>query len=127
MAEGGRLTSLRNDSKLEVQNGTLGIVERIDVGHMVVRLDASEPRTIALSVADYPHIDHGYAATSYTAQGLTAERAQVLATPHFDQHGAYPGLGAEGPDHQGRDVEPYGRTHPFSLPHCLGRIFLSPN
>jgi hypothetical protein len=38
-----------------------------------------------------------------------------------------PGLGAQRPELHGRDVEPYGRTRPFSLPHCLGRIILLPN
>jgi ATP-dependent exoDNAse (exonuclease V) alpha subunit len=38
------------------------------------------------------HIDHGYAATVHKLQGVTMNRAHVLATPHMDRHAAYVGL-----------------------------------
>src|SRR5690606_3465811 len=41
---------------------------------------------------DYADIDHGYAATIHKAQGMTVERAHVLATPGMDRHAAYVAL-----------------------------------
>jgi Ti-type conjugative transfer relaxase TraA len=120
MAEGERVTFLRNDRQLDVQNGTLGTVERIDGEHMLVRLDGAEQRSVAFSVADYPDIDHGYAATVHKAQGLTVERAHVLATPHFDQHTAYVALTRHRDDvhlHYGED----DFATPQRLEQSLGR------
>jgi Ti-type conjugative transfer relaxase TraA len=101
-AAGDRLYFLRNERSLGVKNGTLGIVERIGgsasgKGHapgqgdrLAVRLD--DGRTVGFDVKDYAHIDHGYAATVHKSQGVTVDRAHVLATSHMDRHAAYVGL-----------------------------------
>jgi hypothetical protein len=47
---------------------------------------------VTFYLRDYAHIDHGYAATIHKAQGVTVDRAHVLATPHMDRHAAYVGL-----------------------------------
>jgi hypothetical protein len=57
---------------------------------MAVRTD--DGRSVAFDTKDYAHIDHGYAATIHKAQGMTVDRAHVLATPGMDSHGAYVGL-----------------------------------
>jgi ATP-dependent exoDNAse (exonuclease V) alpha subunit len=54
---------------------------------MAVRTD--DGRNVAFDTKDYAHIDHGYAATIHKAQGMTVDRAHVLATPGMDSHGAY--------------------------------------
>ncbi len=41
---------------------------------------------------DYGHVDHGYAATVHKAQGMTVDRAHVLASGMLDRHGAYVAL-----------------------------------
>jgi len=57
---------------------------------MRVRLDDDAEKRIDL--AEYGHIDHGYAATVHKAQGATVERTFVLATPGMDAHLSYVAL-----------------------------------
>src|SRR3546814_11871503 len=81
---------LKNVRGLGVKNGTLGQVERVSPDSMAVRLD--DGRRIAFDLKDYAHIDHGYAATIHKSQGVTVDKAHVLATPGMDRHLAYVAL-----------------------------------
>ena len=47
---------------------------------------------VRVDVADYPHLDHGYAATVHKAQGSTVDRSFVLASTYFDRHVTYVAL-----------------------------------
>jgi len=80
-----------------VKNGTLGRVMAVAAGGewLTVRLDGPEGkagRDVTFSLRDYAHLDHGYAATIHKAQGVTVDRAHVLASPHMDRHAAYVAL-----------------------------------
>jgi Ti-type conjugative transfer relaxase TraA len=86
-ASGDRIMFLRNERGLEVKNGTLGTVEKVSQQGMTVRTD--DGRSVAFDTKDYRDFDHGYAATIHKAQGMTVDRAHVLATPGMDRHGAY--------------------------------------
>ncbi|GAA4770860.1 Ti-type conjugative transfer relaxase TraA [Stakelama sediminis] len=86
-ASGDRIMFLRNERSLEVKNGTLGTVEHVSESSMVVRTD--DGRSVVFDIKDYRDLDHGYAATIHKAQGMTVDRAHVLATPGMDRHGAY--------------------------------------
>jgi len=94
-AAGDRLMFERNERALgagpdgrggvAVKNGTLGTVEGIEAGgRLTVRLDGAgadgSARRVTFSVRDYGHVDHGYAATIHKAQGVTVDRAHVLAS-----------------------------------------------
>jgi len=89
-ATGDRIMFLRNERGMGVKNGTLGIIERVSPEGMAVRLD--DGRGVAFDTKDYAHVDHGYAATFHKSQGVTVDRAHVLATPGMDRHSAYVGM-----------------------------------
>src|SRR5271166_4986545 len=96
-AVGDRIYFLRNERGLGVKNGTLGTITAIDGAgegaQLTVRLDRDgEAAGVVFGLAEYAHIDHGYAATIHKAQSVTVERAHVLATPGMDRHLAYVAL-----------------------------------
>ncbi|MCP3736259.1 Ti-type conjugative transfer relaxase TraA [Sphingomonas sp. RP10(2022)] len=103
-ASGDRLMFLRNERSLGVKNGTLGTIEQVTPEGMTVRLDGG--RQVAFDAKDYAHVDHGYAATFHKSQGVTVDRAHILATPGMDRHSAYVGMSRHRDNvqlHYGRD------------------------
>ncbi len=142
MAAGDRLIFLRNERGLgagpdgrggvAVKNGTLGTVLAVEAGgeRLTVQLDTpsgsgapgqgSGGQVATFYLRDYAHIDHGYAATIHKAQGVTVDRAHVLASPHMDRHAAYVALTRHRDGvslHYGRDAFADGRQ----LARTLGR------
>ena len=89
-AIGDRVMFLKNERGLGVKNGTLGTVEEVTPQRLAARLD--DGRQVALDLKDYTQVDHGYAATFHKAQGVTVDRAHVLATPGMDRHATYVAL-----------------------------------
>lgn len=109
-AAGDRIMFLRNERSMGVKNGTLGTLEQVSEGRMAVRLDGGT--RVAFDLKDYAHVDHGYAATIHKSQGVTVDRAHVLATPGMDRHGAYVALSRHRDGvqlHYGRDDFAYQR------------------
>jgi Ti-type conjugative transfer relaxase TraA len=103
-ASGDRVMFLQNERGLGVKNGTLGTIDQVSAQSMTVQTD--DGRSVRLDLRDYNRIDHGYAATIHKAQGMTVDRAHVLATPGMDAHGSYVALSRhrDGVDlHYGRD------------------------
>lgn len=89
-ASGDRVMFLRNERSLGVKNGTLGEVLAVDQSMMNVQLDGG--RSVAFELKDYNHLDHGYASTIHKSQGVTVDRAHVLASAHMDRHATYVAL-----------------------------------
>ncbi|WP_339710372.1 Ti-type conjugative transfer relaxase TraA [uncultured Sphingosinicella sp.] len=89
-ARGDRVMFLRNEKSIGVKNGSLGRVESVTQARMAIMLD--DGRSISFDTKLYTDIDHGYAATIHKAQGVTVDRAYVLATGGMDRHGAYVAL-----------------------------------
>ena len=89
-ASGDRIMFLRNERSLGVKNGSLGTIESVTATRAAVLMD--DGRSVAFDAKDYADIDHGYAATIHKAQGVTVDRAHVLATPGLDRHAAYVAL-----------------------------------
>ena len=92
-AAGDRLLFRENNRDLGVKNGMLSTVERAGVGQLEVRLDNAQGpgqgRRVAVSIADYAAVDHGYATTIHKAQGATVDRTYVLASGTMDRHLTY--------------------------------------
>jgi ATP-dependent exoDNAse (exonuclease V) alpha subunit len=75
---GDKIQFTAPDKSLGVANRDLAIVESISPdGHISARLDNG--RHIEFDAAAHRHFDHGYAVTSHSAQGLTAERVLINA------------------------------------------------
>jgi Ti-type conjugative transfer relaxase TraA len=103
-ASGDRVMFLQNERGLGVKNGTLGTIEQVSAQSMTVQTD--DGRSVRFDLKDYNRIDHGYAATMHKAQGMTVDRAHVLATPGMDAHSSYVALSRhrDGMElHYGRD------------------------
>jgi ATP-dependent exoDNAse (exonuclease V) alpha subunit len=94
LADGDRVLFRKNDSHLDVKNGSLGTVRKIEGDEITVALDTSKGkaghgREVKFSLSEYEEISHGYAATVHKSQGSTVDRAFVLATPGMDRHTSY--------------------------------------
>jgi len=72
---GDRIQFTAPDNELKIANRELGTVEQIDGGRMNLRMDNG--RSIEIDPVRNPHLDHGYAVTSHSSQGQTAERVLV--------------------------------------------------
>jgi hypothetical protein len=114
-ASGDRVMFLQNDRSLGVKNGTLGTIEQVSARFMTVRTDHGQ--SVTFDLKDYNRIDHGYAATIHKAQGMTVDRAHVLATPGMDAHSSYVALSRH---RDGMELH-YGRDD-FANPDRLRRI-----
>lgn len=80
LGRGDRVQFTAASRELGVSNRDLGTIEEIEGRHMVVRLDpdrAGSPRTVRFDTKQHPHLDLGYAVTSYSGQGQTTERVLV--------------------------------------------------
>lgn len=87
-AAGDRMVFLENNDSLGVMNGTLGTVEAVKRGRIVVNLDNDGGR-VEVPTEQYTAFDHGYATTIHKSQGDTVDRAFVLATTSMDRHMTY--------------------------------------
>ena len=73
---GDRVQFTAPSQDLKVANRELGTVESIaQDGMMRVRLD--NDRNMSFDPQRHPHLDHGYAVTSYSSQGQTADRVLI--------------------------------------------------
>ena len=77
-AVGDRIQFTAPDKSLGVANRDMAAIETIHPdGRLFVRLDNN--RKIEFNPNEHRHLDHGYAVTSHSSQGLTAERVLVHA------------------------------------------------
>jgi ATP-dependent exoDNAse (exonuclease V) alpha subunit len=75
-SEGDRIQFTAPNRDQHVANRELGTIEKIDEsGNLRIRLDVG--RAIAFNIRENPHLDHGYAVTSHSSQGQTADRVLI--------------------------------------------------
>jgi len=77
-SEGDRVQMTAPHKAAGLANRVLGTVERVDAsGDMKLRMDSG--RTAVIAAGEPVHVDHGYAVTSHSAQGATADKVIVHA------------------------------------------------
>jgi ATP-dependent exoDNAse (exonuclease V) alpha subunit len=75
---GDRIQFTAPDKSIRVANRDLAVIETIHPdGQLTARLD--DNRKVQFNASEHRHFDHGYAVTSHSSQGLTAERVLVHA------------------------------------------------
>lgn len=75
-ARGDRVQVTAPDRTRDVANRELGTIEHVErSGRLQIRLDSG--RTAAFEPGERRHLDYGYAVTSHSSQGQTADRVLV--------------------------------------------------
>jgi ATP-dependent exoDNAse (exonuclease V) alpha subunit len=70
---------------LKIANREMGVIEEIDrEQNLRIRLDSG--KSVGFNLAEHPHIDYGYAVTSYSGQGQTADRVLVHVDTSQSEH-----------------------------------------
>ncbi len=72
---GDRVQFTAPANELKVANRELATVAQFEDGRMSLRMD--DGRNVQIDPAKHPHLDHGYAVTSHSSQGQTADRVLV--------------------------------------------------
>lgn len=92
-ATGDRIMLTRNDYDLNVRNGMLGWVTKINGDKVTVRLDdtenAKQTRIVTFDAKRFSSFDYGYATTIHKSQGATVDHAFVLKSRTMDKHLSY--------------------------------------
>jgi hypothetical protein len=129
-AVGDRVVCLRNDRRLDVLNGTTGTLARRAVAGVTIST-TDGVRFLPATYLEAGHLGHAYALTVHKAQGLTVERAFVLATESLTKEAGYVALSrarqgtdlfvALGPgvDEAGHDPRPREQDHRNDLARRL--------
>ncbi len=75
-SQGDRVQFTAPNRERHIANRELGTIDKIDdSGNLQLRLDSG--RTVAFNIKENPHLDYGYAVTSHSSQGQTADRVLV--------------------------------------------------
>jgi ATP-dependent exoDNAse (exonuclease V) alpha subunit len=73
---GDRVQFTAPDRERHIANRELATIEKIDGGgNLQLRLNSG--RTVAFNIKENPHLDYGYAVTSHSSQGQTADRVLI--------------------------------------------------
>jgi len=84
LAEGDRIQFRAPFAEKRIVNGELGTITKIEQNEIHVALD--DEREITFHPQRFRHIDHGYAVTSHSSQGLTVDRVLLNADTQESVH-----------------------------------------
>ena len=75
-SQGDRIQFTTPSRELKVANRELGTLDKVSSeGDLSIRLDSG--REVRFNIREHSHVDHGYAVTSHSSQGQTAERVLI--------------------------------------------------
>jgi conjugative relaxase-like TrwC/TraI family protein len=75
-SQGDRVQFTAPSRQLHIANRDLGTVEHVNSsGDLRVRMDSGQE--VRFNVREHPHLDYGYAVTSHSSQGQTADRVLI--------------------------------------------------
>jgi|GEM_PF-2836874 len=77
-AKGDRIVFLKNDKKLDVQNGLQGTIEKINEAEGTITVKTDNDKTVTFNYGQYNQFDYAYALTEHKSQGATVEHAIVV-------------------------------------------------
>jgi hypothetical protein len=84
-AEGDRVQFTAPSKAFHVANRELGTIERIGQdGEISIHTDSG--RHVSFNIEDHPHLDYGYAVTSHSSQGQTADRVLIHVDTEQSEH-----------------------------------------
>lgn len=81
-ATGDRLQFTAPNKELGILRRDLGTITKLDSSQITARLDGRDERIVTFDATKFRSLDHGYAVTSHSAQGLTS--ARVIANIDTD-------------------------------------------
>jgi hypothetical protein len=81
-ATGDRIQFRAPLAELKVGTNELGVVEKIEGRRLTVKLGEENQRQITIDLDKFRHLDHGYAVTSISSQGLGSYRGILNANAH---------------------------------------------
>ncbi|MEO9969968.1 MAG: Ti-type conjugative transfer relaxase TraA [Hyphomonadaceae bacterium] len=85
-AVGDKVLFLKNDSSLNVTNGTTGILTHVSRDRIVAKIG---DRKVTFDPKVYDHFTHGYAVTIHKSQGASHDSVHVLASQLIDRNLTY--------------------------------------
>ncbi len=84
-AEGDRIQFTAPSKELHVASRELGTIVQLDErGEIAVHTDSG--RLVEFQLKNHPHLDYGYAVTSHSSQGQTADRVLIHADTEESPH-----------------------------------------
>ena len=73
-ATGDRLQFSALNKGLGISNRDMGTITKMEPDRLTVLMDGKEQRSVSFNPSEFRQFDHGYAVTSHSSQGLTADR-----------------------------------------------------